>query len=830
MSKSSPMPFQEQHIRVLVDRFLAMKRNYDALGPNAPGSELELLRKSSACVMLQAPTGIGKTLMACETLSRFSPEEQVLWFWFAPFAGVIAQSKAALKAQAPGLTHLDIEADRQALKLTSGGIFVLTWQTVAARSKDSRLARQTGDAGLGLDDLVQQARLEGYRIGVVVDEAHHGFVKATESSRFFADVLAPDYVLLMTATPRDNDAALFAKMTGYQIGGPSDWASVTRAEGVSAQLLKRSVKAAKFIARNQDDAQLLEFEEVALAECAVMHRLIKKILAEAGIKVVPLMLVQVPNGGTAIEKARQYLTGPLRFTDESVRVHSSDEPDPNLLALANDPAVEVIVFKMAIATGFDAPRAFTLAALRGARDTNFGIQVVGRIMRVHKLMQGRLDSLPALLHYGYVFLANSEAQEGLLTAAEQINKMPEQLASASPSTVITIIANDPMVQVLKPGETLSLLPRPSAATNGSPQPATPENLSSSSTKQQQVSLFEKLAVSGGASSVLSHGFAETSALIQAFELDATKEKYRYPRKAFAPKELISERLPATTDDFEKRLAAHIDFSKVLGDRMKVRSKVTERLTDVFTGGTPEDHDIWATYSAVAIAGKARQIAFTFEDADRRALLQALKARFREALTNEGHELPSSEDELTRQLELVLVRNDQLIKVAHKRLRAEEIVVAKAYLPEMLESLSPLTPAKRSVYGAFPETMSPQELEFAELLDTSEQIDWWYRNPAGAHRADAVGLYRWSGGTGFFPDFAAKVIGREEANGIALLEVKGPHLQHFDRAKANARHVAYGRVPMVGKAGADGGFRMWRLTEGDDLVDDGPFEVARLFYS
>lgn len=829
MSKSSPMPFQEQHIRVLVERFEALKHNYDALGANPKPEELKLLRQSSACVMLQAPTGIGKTLMACETLSRFSPKEQVVWFWFAPFSGVIAQSKSALKAQAPGLTHLDIEVDRQALKLTPGGIFVLTWQTVAARSKDSRLARQSGDAGLGIDDLVVQARADGYRIGVVVDEAHHGFVKATESSRFFAEALSPDYVLLMTATPRDTDAALFAKQTGYQIGPPSDWASVTRAEGVAAQLLKRSVKAAKFIARNQDDAQLLEFEEVALSECAVMHRLIKKMLADEGVKVTPLMLVQVPNGGTAIEKAREYLTHTLRFGEAAVRVHTSDEPDPNLLAAANDPQVEVIVFKMAIATGFDAPRAFTLAALRGTRDTNFGIQVVGRIMRVHRLMQGRVDSLPPLLHYGYVFLANSEAQEGLLNAAEQINKMPEQLASASPSTVVTIVANDPTVQVIKPGESLSLLPRPAppaGAAVGQPGlPAVP-----SSSPRQQTTLFDKLAVSGGASSVLAHGYAQTSQLAEAFALDATQEKHRYPRKPAAPKELVSERLPATTDDFEKRLVSHIDFSRVIGDRLIIRSKLTQRLTDVFTQDAPEDHDIWARYSPAAIASKARQIAFAFEDADRRALLQALKARFKEALTNAGHEVPESEEELTRQLELVLVKNDQLIKTAHKRLRAEEIVMTKAYLPEVLESLSPLMPAKRSVYGAFPLNMSPQEQEFAELLDTSDQIEWWYRNPPGAHRPDAIGMYQWSGGVGFFPDFAAKVKTRTESGGIVLVEIKGPHIQHYDRAKANAKHATYGRVPMIGKAGADGGFRFWRLTDKDDLVDDGPFEVARLLYS
>ena len=61
-------------------------------------------------------------------------------------------------------------------------------------------------------------------------------------------------------------------------------------------------------------------------------------------------------------------------------------------------------------------------------------------------------------------------------------------------------------------------------------------------------------------------------------------------------------------------------------------------------------------SAAAIANKARQIAFQFEDVDRRELLKELLARFRDVLVSEGHEPPADDEELTRQLELVLVRN------------------------------------------------------------------------------------------------------------------------------------------------------------------------------
>ena len=757
MSRIQPLKFQQKHIGSLVGRFLTLKDTYDGLGTHPNQLELTKARQNEACVMLQAPTGIGKTLMACELLSKFSARERMLWFWFAPFTGVLGQARKALAGQAPNLNLLRIESDRSPGKLDDGSIFVLSWQTVAARSRDSRVARTDSDAGWALDDLIDQARAAGLRIGVVVDEAHHGFVRATEAGRFFSEVLQPDYVLLMTATPRDADAARFADQTGYRIGPPREWASVSRTEGVDSQLLKRSVKVARFITQNADDAQLVAYEEVALSECAVMHRLIKKTLKEQGIGLTPLMLVQVPNGGKALKSAKAYLIDVLKCPAEAIREHTADEPDPNLSALADDPSVEVILFKMAIATGFDAPRAFTLAALRGARDADFGIQVVGRIMRVHRVLQGRLDLVPKLLSYGYVFLANSAAQEGLLSAAAQINKMPEQLAQAGTSTVVTIIAGEPHIQVLKPGESASLIalktpapapaPTPTAAKpTGEPDSGVAPELTPHAPGSQE-NLFQGLATQDGTGGCVS-GLHEHTTLTRVFQLDCEQEKqFVYKRKASVPSVLISETLPAVPEDFEERLVQCLDFRKVLGDRTKVRSLMTERTTDVFDAkGKVEDKDVWATFSVSAIAEKARQLAFAFEDVDRRELLKALKERFRAELISEGHEPPADDEALTHQLELVLVRNPNLIRDAHKRMRAEQVTATNVYLPESLITDVPLEPAARNVYGVFPPDISPQEREFAQLLDTAPDVVWWHRN--SVRKQNSVALYKWADGVGF----------------------------------------------------------------------------------
>ena len=830
MNRLIPLPFQEAHSEALLARFRSLQGQYERLGAAPAPEALAELREQAACVLLQAPTGIGKTLIACETMSRFSQHEQILWFWFAPFAGVIEQARTAMRAQAPRLPQLDIQSSRRPEQIEPGAVFVLTWQTVAARSRDSRLARQTGDSGIAIDELVLIAREQGLRIGVVVDEAHHGFVKAAAACEFFRDVLAPEYVLMMTATPRDEDAGRFSALTGYRLGGPEEWASIPRSEGVDAQLLKRSVKAARFVARSQDEGQLVSFEEVALSECASMHRLLKKRLSEARVPLSPLMLVQVPNGAEAIKRAREYLVGALKFDPESVRVHTADEPDPSLAAMADDPAVEVILFKMAIATGFDAPRAFTLAALRGTRDRNFGIQVVGRIMRVHRMLQGRLNTLPAELAYGYVFLANGDAQEGLLGAAAEINRMPEHLASASTSAVVTVFADRITVQCPGEGETLSLAiddPRePPAGTSESPIAGGLQQGGDRHSAQLITDLFSDPRFAGQA--IVIHGEVPKTRLTETLCLDAQRGPNGHDRRQDAPSSVVTEVLPEITDDLEEQLATHIEFSpKVLDDRLRVRSRLVERTTDVFAADAPADRDIWAKMSPALIAEQAQQIAFEFEDVDRRSFHRLLKNRFLKALEDTGHELPGTEEELSQQLDILLVRNPTLIRDAYKRIRLDRVTARTVQLPSTLTSEVILDPAAKNIYGVFPEDLSDLERDLAEALDTSEGVLWWHRNPP--RKPYSVGLYRWNAGIGFFPDFVVGVVGRSEGDGVALSEVKGRQLLQYDRQKAGAVHMRYGRVFMVGRETDKEPFRLWRLV-GDALVDDGIFEVQRLRYS
>ncbi len=409
----------------------------------------------NGCLLLEAPTGSGKTLMAGMIAEAFAAPDrdsnaQIVWFWFTPFAGLVEQAKGAIKSTFVGLRVRDLQGDRKTRGTKSGDVYVTTWASVAASNKDTRKVRTGGEFDLSLDDLIAELRADGFRIGAVVDEAHHSFTKAAETVRFYRETLKPDFTLMITATPDDQDVDKFKKAAGI---GHLHRIRVSRKEAVDAGLIKDGIKSIAYLAAD-DQKELVDFAATALADGWGMHNVIKQGLQAAGIGLVPLMLVQVANSNTAVDEARARLAA-LGVPDSKIAWYTADDPNDDLLAVAIDEKKEVLIFKVAVALGFDAPRAFTLVSMRGAKDTDFGIQVVGRILRVHSRLQGPTleKKLPELLRCGYVFLADSANQSGLVNAGEKINAIQSELSHVCPFTMVVKVAGRNEIQVTHNGQT-----------------------------------------------------------------------------------------------------------------------------------------------------------------------------------------------------------------------------------------------------------------------------------------------------------------------------------------------------------------------------------------
>ena len=429
-------PFQDEAVDSAVNLFVETDRQL-RLVETDPRAKRQVI-SNNGCVLLEAPTGAGKTLIAGRIAEKISKRVKVIWFWFAPFSGLTGQSTATIISEFPGLRPRDIKRDRFLSSSKSGDTFVMTWATVATRNAESRKARTATETMPSLDDLIMLYRAEGYRIGCIVDEAHHSFGKAQESQSFYSGTLAPEFTVLVTATPKDADITKFQEAVGMEY---LHRISISRQDCVDAGLVKRGVRVVAFLA-DEASHELVDYELTALTFGLRVHRGIESNLKDLGITLKPLLLVQVDSRLGSVEDAKRKLIE-LGEKAESIAVHTADEPDPNLLALAADERISVLIFKMAVALGFDAPRAFTLVSMRHSRDIDFGVQIVGRILRVDRRL--RFLDLPNHLNYGYVFLADKTSQTGLTMAADRINALKTEIGAACPNVTIIEGSQGPLV-------------------------------------------------------------------------------------------------------------------------------------------------------------------------------------------------------------------------------------------------------------------------------------------------------------------------------------------------------------------------------------------------
>lgn len=750
--------------------------------------------------LLEAPTGSGKTVMLASAAERISREAPVIWFWFAPFAGVVLQTGVTLNRAASGLRVRFPSQDRALEGTKPGDVFIATWASVAAKKAETRRMREDDDKAIGLSTLLQGLREAGFAIGVVVDEAHHSFRPGSEAFRFFTETMRPDLVMLATATPDDSDIEILRRaldVTRFQR------VSVSRASVVVARLNKQAVQAVSFSADGVG-ATLVDMNEVALRAAVTKHRELARALNQRGVKVAPLLLVQAGSEGWTPNRIKELLTKKLDFSADAVAVHTADEPDPDVHALARDPAVEVLIFKMAVATGFDAPRAFVLCALRPVRDPSFGLQVVGRIMRVHPALQS-LTELPVQLDTGWVFLGDAEGQSGLVGAATRIKAIKDGISVLTDSVrVVNVRAteNGNLVVVNDNGQhELVLTPDPEA-----PEEEGRERKERQSSEEKAAGLLNRPTTLFGewaedsATSPTSSPDSEAPADSVRPNERARPMRFRYERRQglAVPDRLRTEKMPRDTRPLLQELVRAVRFtSEQLLAARAVSMPVERRETEIFEGNIQrrtEEQGVISEVFARQSAHKVLNVCDSIAPADLgRALMEKLAAELAKA----GLE-PLDERLLRKGLHVVLGRWPELTREAlRKAMAACTEVVDAAPLPEVWESPEALLESPLNLYGVIPQGLNTWEQAFAKWLDRqSDVVRWWTRNPSqpNAHNDWSVRIVLPETGRGFYPDFVVAVDGRK--SGLLLAETKERVDSADTEAKTRTEHREYGRALML----------------------------------
>ena len=784
-------------------------------------------------VLFEAPTGTGKTLMAgkvAENLSLLGSEVEappVLWFWFAPFSGLVEQSSRVIRTEFPSLRPKNPSIDRNPGDIRSGDVYVTTWASVAVANEESRKARSGTEELPSIDALVAYARSRGFVIGAVIDEAHHSFRGQTQAFAFYRDVLRPEITMLATATPRDKELDAFCKAAGI---ANLRRITVSRQQAVDAHLIKEGVKVAVFKAPD-DVAGLIDFKRTALRQGVAVHRKLKELLASIGSSVVPLLLVQVESeedkvAASSVEQATGWLKE-LGFQTEGdsevIRSHTAKEPDPYFGAIAADESVEVLIFKMAAAIGFDAPRAFTLVSFRPSRDEDFGVQIVGRILRVDRRLQ-EMRNLPGALNFGYVFLSNNAGQVGLMSAAGRINAVRDELASvASNVAVVDLGSEEPAAQMTKNGQ-IYIFPKEAER-----DLALPEEEAAPGTAAVNQNAGE--ANPGGAlQTVLSQAWGLAPETAASYPISTVAAKsireslwYNYPLRSDlgAPTGFFRAVFSPDGEDILRGIVARFRFDDAaLVVAQQSAAKIIMEEIEIFAGRRDRPEEIRALLAQREIDAKA-QLTLLRADEYGAINVQELHAALQEQLRNvaEQHGIEhvfDTPEKLRAGLHKILALRPAQLKNAISETIARHIASeAVEPLPTAHQSFDPLEPARLNLYGVFPDDLNTWERPFAEYLDNdlTGTVLWWHRNPV--HKPWSVSMPL-PGQPDFYPDFVVGVNGRNRSRGILLVETKRDinDENHNALVKAQAVHPEYGRVMMLYWENE----RQWRVVEYDPATD------------
>ncbi len=357
----------------------------------APGGRLKMVFK--------APTGAGKTVtmaaflnMLCEEIpDRMDiTQKQIAFIWIAPNQ-LHLQSFNALKSYFSELRSIkpiqfeDITDSR----LKPNEVLFLNWQSI---NKEGNLYIKENETDKTLVNFINQSRINNTEIIVILDEAH----LFASTGKAAADLLQKIYAKIeidVSATP------LYT----------SDYShTIKRHEVVHEEMIKQGVVLNPHLdAHNQEGKSLNEI----LLDLALKKRLeILQSYKKLGLTINPLMLIQLPNDTSmstdALEnKIKDDVIELLQFrgiekSNGRLAVWLSEEKTDNLSGVEQfDNMTEVLLFKQAIALGWDCPRAAVLLIFRDIKSEVFTIQTVGRILR----MPEQKHYSESILNYGYVY-------------------------------------------------------------------------------------------------------------------------------------------------------------------------------------------------------------------------------------------------------------------------------------------------------------------------------------------------------------------------------------------------------------------------------------------
>ena len=361
-----------------------------------------VLRSSeSEVVIFQAPTGSGKTLMVSEALKRLVRDRKEglgMSFVWVSVRMLHEQSKEKLERyyEDDRAIQCSYFEDLQDRKIAENEILFINWHSI--NKKNINIYVRENEQDNNLNSVIQNTKDAGRQIILVIDESHH--TASSEKSRELIQVISPKVTIEVSATPHLKENV--SEIERVHLSDVKVEEMIKSEISVNPEFLSMTIGA-----KSSD--------ELVIEQALKKREELVKLLRKEGSGVNPLVLVQLPDSRGNLISKKEAVVEILRkkgITEAkgSLAIWLSEEKSDTLPNIEkNDNDVDVLVFKQAIALGWDCPRAAILVIFRESQSFVFTIQTIGRIMRMPELRY----YAEAELNKGFVFtnLPNIEITE-----------------------------------------------------------------------------------------------------------------------------------------------------------------------------------------------------------------------------------------------------------------------------------------------------------------------------------------------------------------------------------------------------------------------------------
>ncbi|KAA6230229.1 hypothetical protein FMM58_06035 [Campylobacter sp. LR291e] len=346
--------------------------------------------QNKSIVEFKSPTGSGKTLMASSLIARLIESGDRFIFIIATpssadlpkaFESKLNRYKIDFNAhfeveyiKSPSSSKNDKSESIPMIKPERNKVYIFG----KASFGKNRILSEYGI----IDDFIKSSKQSGYKIIYIRDEAHIGTDKVdSKSDNNFEKLLntSAHFILKMTATPS------FENGTHQVTMSEKDLNNETLNDGKF--LLKTSFES--ILDNDVNDNEVLETSIKKFKDIQQEYK-------NAKISINPAMLIQVDNEPSDMEKKEAYrkelenIKKALNVANLSWIQYFGDDKDSNRVykdnfnlenITKNNNDIDVIIFKIGPATGWDIPRACMLVQLRNVSSTKLNTQTIGRIKR-----------------------------------------------------------------------------------------------------------------------------------------------------------------------------------------------------------------------------------------------------------------------------------------------------------------------------------------------------------------------------------------------------------------------------------------------------------------